>query len=265
MPYATNPDDGVRIYYEVEGDGPPLVLHHGGGSNLDRWREFGYVAQLGQHFRLILFDARGHGRSDQPHDVEAYRFERWVSDVVTLLDDLGIDKAHFYGSSLGALVGFRILKYQPERFRSLVLGGGHPYTLYEHFNRQYEMYKDGIEGLIEQRRQAGNPVSDEERQRIERMDPVVVAMVGKALRDEPSVAHLLPDAPMPMLLYAGTADGITDTMNTLPQLAPMLRQGAVHLISGLDHFQAFQRSEHVIPHVAAFLERVEAECLAQVS
>ena len=61
VPYANN--QGVRIHYEVEGSGPPLILHHGSfGSGLD-WREFGYTDALKQDHQLILIDARGHGAS----------------------------------------------------------------------------------------------------------------------------------------------------------------------------------------------------------
>jgi pimeloyl-ACP methyl ester carboxylesterase len=163
MPYATNPSDGVGIYYEVTGEGPPVVLQHGGGSSLQRWVDYRYVNHLSQHYKLILFDARGHRQRDQPHDAAAYRYERWVRDVVTLLDHLAVDRAHFLGYSLGALAGFRILQYAPGRVRSLVRGGAYPGILYDHFNRQYELYKDGFEGLLEMRRQAANPVGDEER------------------------------------------------------------------------------------------------------
>lgn len=59
MPYADH--QGTRIHYEVEGDGPPLVLQHGFTGNLKRWYSFGYVAALKSNYRLILVDARGHG------------------------------------------------------------------------------------------------------------------------------------------------------------------------------------------------------------
>jgi len=65
MPYANN--QGIRIRYEVEGTGPPLVLQHGSfGSGAD-WRDFGYTSALSNDHQLILVDARGHGASDKPH------------------------------------------------------------------------------------------------------------------------------------------------------------------------------------------------------
>ncbi len=69
MPYADN--EGVRIFYEVVGDGPPLVLQHGMMMSLRRWSMAGYVDALKSKYRLILIDARGHGQSDKPHDPAA--------------------------------------------------------------------------------------------------------------------------------------------------------------------------------------------------
>ena len=125
MPFANN--QGVRIHYEVEGDGPPLVLMHWGFVNLEAWRICGYVEALKSDYRLVMLDARGHGASDKPHDPDAYTAKWWVSDVVAVLDDLSISKAHYLGYSLGGGIGYAIAKYAPERFHSLVIGGMHPW------------------------------------------------------------------------------------------------------------------------------------------
>lgn len=79
MPHAWN--DKVRIHYEVEGSGPPLVLQHGITQTLDAWRRAGYVDALKSRYRLILVDARGHGASDKPHDPTAYRLASRAGDI----------------------------------------------------------------------------------------------------------------------------------------------------------------------------------------
>src|SRR4051794_35255926 len=100
MPYASN--GGVRIHYHLDGNGagPPLVLQHFFGGSVEDWHDAGYVAALGGDYRLILIDARGHGLSDKPRDPDAYAFARMADDVVAVLDDLGHDRAHFYGYSM---------------------------------------------------------------------------------------------------------------------------------------------------------------------
>lgn len=70
MPHANH--RGVRNHYQVEGEGPPLVLQHGFTHSLRRWYLHGYVEALREDHRLILVDARGHGSSDKPHDPSAY-------------------------------------------------------------------------------------------------------------------------------------------------------------------------------------------------
>jgi pimeloyl-ACP methyl ester carboxylesterase len=119
MPYCDN--EGVSIYYEVEGEGPPLVLLHGLSGSLELWRDAGYVEALKDDYQIILIDARGHGKSDKPHDPEAYRLDLMVADVVAVLDDLQLGKAHFLGFSMGGLIGWGIAKHTPERFHSLLI------------------------------------------------------------------------------------------------------------------------------------------------
>jgi pimeloyl-ACP methyl ester carboxylesterase len=91
----------VHVHYEVEGEGPPIVLQHGFTDSLRTWYELGYVDALKQDYRLILVDARGHGSSDKPHEPQAYKPECYAADVVSVLTDLGISRAHFFGYSMG--------------------------------------------------------------------------------------------------------------------------------------------------------------------
>src|SRR5262245_48964762 len=124
MPYVHS--QGIRIHYEAEGDGPPLILQHGFTDSLHSWYECGYVDAL-QHYQLILIDARGHGSSEKPHKPAAYEPPLFVADILAVLDHLAIAQAHFWGYSMGGRIGFAAAKYAPERFSSFVIGGAHPY------------------------------------------------------------------------------------------------------------------------------------------
>ena len=68
MPYVDN--DGVKIHYHVEGNGPDIVMQHGLTNSMQNWYAYGFVEELKKSNRLILIDARGHGKSDKPHDPE---------------------------------------------------------------------------------------------------------------------------------------------------------------------------------------------------
>jgi pimeloyl-ACP methyl ester carboxylesterase len=126
MPFVNN--QGIRIHYEVEGDGPPLLLQYGQYFPLEIWYELNYVRVMQDDCRLILVDARGHGDSDKPHAPEAYQIELMASDIVSVLDELGLEKAHYMGYSSGGALGFVLAKYAPGRCSSLILGGTYPYS-----------------------------------------------------------------------------------------------------------------------------------------
>ena len=149
MPQATS-NNGVKIHYEVVGDGPPVLLHHGFTSSLEGWREYGYADALKDDYRLILMDARGHGQSGKPHDAAAYAMGFRVSDVTSVLDDLGVEQSHFFGYSMGGHTGFGMLQHAPDRVASLVVVGGmHPYARKaEPLNQRAEMLRDGIEAML---------------------------------------------------------------------------------------------------------------------
>src|SRR5688572_29682262 len=96
--------DGTSIHYVVEGDGPVVVMLHGFGSDAEgnwiRTGVAGAVASAGH--RVILPDARGHGRSDKPHDESVYRPPAMARDVSALLDHLGQERVDLVGYSMGS-------------------------------------------------------------------------------------------------------------------------------------------------------------------
>jgi pimeloyl-ACP methyl ester carboxylesterase len=107
--------DGVKIRYIDRGKGEPIVLLHGGTSNLESWVKSGVVPNLEKDFRVIAYDARGAGKSDKPRDPAAYGRQQAL-DVVRLLDALQIRRAHIIGFSLGGSTVAQLLTLHPERF-----------------------------------------------------------------------------------------------------------------------------------------------------
>jgi pimeloyl-ACP methyl ester carboxylesterase len=113
---------GVRIRYLDTGAGAPVVLVHGFTANIERaWIETGMVDNLARDYRVIALDLRGHGRSGKPHESAAY--DELASDVLRLMDHLGVERVHAVGYSLGGIILARLLTTHPERFTSAVLGG----------------------------------------------------------------------------------------------------------------------------------------------
>jgi pimeloyl-ACP methyl ester carboxylesterase len=109
------PVNGVEIYYAEYGAGPPVILLHGGLANSDYWGNL--IPALSPHYRVIVMDSRGHGRSTR--DAQPYGYDLMASDVVGLMDYLKIQKADVVGWSDGAIIGLDIAMNHPDRISRL--------------------------------------------------------------------------------------------------------------------------------------------------
>ena len=122
MPVLMRPD-GVRLYHELHGpaDGPPLILLEGMGGDIPGWRR--NIPVLARELRVIAYDFRGNGNSDEPPG--PVTMETFVDDTLALLDALRVERAHIYGQSFGGMVAQETALTRPERVRTLVLGCTH--------------------------------------------------------------------------------------------------------------------------------------------
>jgi pimeloyl-ACP methyl ester carboxylesterase len=111
--------DGVGLYYEVHGEGPVVLLTHGYSATSEMWR--GQVGPLSQGRRLLIWDMRGHGRSDYPADPAAYSEAATVADMAALLDAVGAETAVIGGLSLGGYMSLAFHRRQPRRVRALLI------------------------------------------------------------------------------------------------------------------------------------------------
>jgi 3-oxoadipate enol-lactonase len=108
---------GAKIYYEVEGDGHPLLLIHGGLGDMRMWE--GQVPAFAQRYRVIRYDTRGFGRTET-EDVEF----RDYSDAAAVLDHVGADSAYVVGQSRGGVIALDLAIESPERVDALVSAAG---------------------------------------------------------------------------------------------------------------------------------------------
>jgi pimeloyl-ACP methyl ester carboxylesterase len=112
---GTAPVNGIKIWYAVFGQGESVILLHGGLANADYWGH--QVRALQPHYRVVVMDSRGHGRSTR--DARPYGYDLMADDVVGLMDFLKIDKAAIVGWSDGAILGLDIALRHPERLTKL--------------------------------------------------------------------------------------------------------------------------------------------------
>jgi pimeloyl-ACP methyl ester carboxylesterase len=247
VPYADN--GGIRIHYKVEGTGPPLVLQHGFTQCLEDWFECGYVAALRPKYQLILVDARGHGDSEKPHDEASYTLDRRVADVTAVLSAVGVDKAHFWGYSMGGWIGFGMARHAPHRVDALVIGGQHPFARDQAGFRQW--LRDGIargaDALVTGFENMAGPTSDSHAARLRSADLEAWSALAQ---DRVSVEDVLELMTMPCCLYAGEADPMFSQVKSASERIPNAR---FFSLPGLSHLQAFAESARVLPPIMEFL------------
>ncbi len=112
----------INMYYEVHGDGFPIVMIMGLAANVDWWTP-DFLVGISKKFKTIVFDNRGAGRTDKP-DVE-YSIKMFADDTVGLMDALNIKKAHVLGISMGGMIAQEIVLNYPERVEKLILCATH--------------------------------------------------------------------------------------------------------------------------------------------
>ena len=257
MPYVRSED--IRIHYHTLGSGPPVVMVHGFSDSIEDWVESGYVDALNEDYQLVMIDCRGHGRSDKPHSPEAYLIPSHVADVLAVMDDIGIDRATYWGYSMGGRIGFGVVREAPERLTAMVLAGIDRFgTRPDRFqnrigflSRGIDLYLEGFEGRF------GRMEPPEKRRRFLGNDSLALIAVSMGLREGYSGNDdLIPRMHMPCLVYDGDADGFYDGARELSQMLPNARFVA---LPGQDHGGTFTRSDLVLPHVRGFLDRESSQ------
>jgi 3-oxoadipate enol-lactonase len=275
MPYART-DDRVRIYYEQHGPteqgahAAPLVLAYGIGGNADLWDV--NVPALAARRRVVLWEPRGHARSDSPEDPARYSFARWVLDLKAVLDRLALRTAHVGGLSLGAGIATRFTLAFPRRVRSLLVTNsssavGLPLSVDNLVMRARSIeitLSKGMDAMAEfamtsnpnvANRLALDPSSkDEFYAYYRRLTPVGYANSLRALLAMDYIADRLPGIRVPTLLIGGDRD---------PSLAPMrvmhekVRGSRLVVLSPASHFANRDQPEAWNRAAVEFLERCD--------
>ena len=259
MPYANN--NGVKIYYEVEGQGPPLILVHGATRSGSFWRESGYSNALKGDYRLVMMDVRGHGRSDKPHDPSAYG-SAMASDVIAVLDDAKINKAHYYGYSLGGGLGFWLATSDHDRFHSFILGGINPYPTSEAQVKENEAAMARAKLQIEdpdaflltlEQNVLRRPLTADERRSALAVDGHAMLALMTASKTRTTYSNSdLSRIRVPCLLYCGDLDPSFERARESTNHIPSAEFVS---LPGLAHGPAMMRSDLVLPHVKEFLAK----------
>ena len=256
MPYVESL--GVQVYYQVEGNGPAVVCEHGFTSSLDSFYEAGYVQGLQETHRLLLMDARGHGKSGKPHDTEAYLADKRVGDVLAVMDAEGISRACYFGYSMGGTTGFAIARSHPERLLGVIIGGMHARSRRpdrEAVEERSRGFRElGMERLLEERERQSGPMPPERRKRFLALDNIALAAASDALGQWDGIEEALPGMATPALIFAGRND--MEFCEAAEDAAAAMPNARFVALADQDHSSAFERSDLVLPHIKEFLGSV---------
>ena len=255
---------GVRIAYELRGEGEPLVLVHGLAYDRAGWGRLPEL--LARHFRVVLLDNRGVGESDAP--AGPYTVAQMAGDVVAVLDDAGIERTNLFGVSLGGYIAQELTLGYPERVAKLILastapGGPQavpmPQSTQEVFARYPTMEREAglrmfVENSLGERGVHELPDLVEEifRYRLGHA-PSVEAWVAQATAGATYESYERIGAiGVPTLVIAGSADVVVDPRNAalLGELIPHAR---VEIVPDRGHLMVWEDSERVAELVTEFL------------
>lgn len=248
MPYLDR--DAGRIWYEDRGQGPAILLTHGYSATSKMWRP--QLDGLADRFRLIVWDIRGHGRSDSPDDPAAYSEERSVDDMTAILDACGVESAAVGGLSLGGYLSLAFYLHRPARVRALLLfdtGPGYRDDKgRERWNALAESYARGFEEFLE----ACAMDPDEHRSAL----GLARAARGILVQRDARVIDSLPNIRVPSLVLWGERDEAFVKPGEymaakIPNVRRVVLGGAGHA-ANLDEPQAFNAAvQHFLDSIPA--------------
>ncbi len=245
---------GVRIRYVEKGHGEAVVLIHGFGLSLDlMWQTNGVIDELSQDFHVVAIDARGHGKSDKPHDPAKHGIQM-VEDITRLLDHLKLNKAHIVGYSMGAGIAGKFAAIHPDRVSTIVFGGGAPRFWTAEEERMAIATAESLEQgkglrplILAVMSKKEPPPSEEEIDKISGFalsinDPLALAAVQRSYHQQKVAPEDLKSLRMPMIAIIGDKDPGKVKVEDFKILNPELE---VFVIDGAAHLGAVRRPEFV--------------------
>lgn len=257
MPFASV--NGARLYYRQQGDGPDIVFLHGAGGNHMVWWQ--QVAEFARDHRVTTYDARGWGLSEGDMAVGRAAF---ATDLLALMESLGIDGAHIVAHSMGGRAAAGLARLAPGRVRSFVFSGTAAGAMSDESRR--------LQAALRERRGNGSLREFALGPGFARQDPGLATLFSQINAMNPprpagllarppagyrgSTAALLAATGAPVLFIGGEYDLITSPA-MLAEACSLVPGADLAVVEGAGHSAYFERPDAWNTVVRAFVQRVE--------
>jgi pimeloyl-ACP methyl ester carboxylesterase len=254
---------GTEIFYEMTGDGPPLVLLHPFPVHHEFWNAL--LPSLGQRYRLLLPDLRCHGRSGWTGS--AATMEQHAGDLATLLDANQIKQAFFCGVSIGGYVLFEFWRRYRDRVRALVLCDtraqadtpeGRTHRLAAVAEIEKKGADDYLDGMVpkllgETTRRSRPDQAAHARQRMAVSKPAGICAALRGMAERPDSVPTLKTISVPTLIVVGEEDTLTPPPDA-ELMAREISGSRLLRIPRAGHYAPFEQPEKVVGELRKFLD-----------
>ncbi len=272
MPYAHI--NGVSIYHELHGDsGEPLVFIHGYTGDITDWRH--QLPVFSSRHRILVFDNRGHGRSEAPEDRSGYTVQRMADDAEALAEFVGFDRYHLLGHSMGGGIAQEIALRSPGKLISLTLHSSAPkFDLAS--NAQLAMWIDyrlrvaetqGMRALAEMEAPLPPPPhmpagrTEETKERLARMSADAFLGAWQGLTEWPGTVGRLAGIATPTLIIYGDLDA-EPLREGAALMARLIANSRLEVIPETGHSPQWERPELYNTALSSFLAQHATSALA---
>jgi 2-succinyl-6-hydroxy-2,4-cyclohexadiene-1-carboxylate synthase len=266
----------VPYYVEICGQGDPLLLLHGFTGSSEMWKPF--ISDWKNHFQMVMVDLIGHGKTACPVDVERYNIERVALDLITLLDQLRIKKAHVLGYSMGGRLALTLAVKHPTYVQTLILESSSPGLKTEEERAMRRMQDEQLASFIEQHgieafvekweniplfaSHKKLPKAVRGKLRNERLKNKVIGLAnslrGMGTGAQPSWWNHLTNLTMPTLLICGEED--EKFCRIAEEMVQLLPNGVIAYAKDAGHTIHLEQREFFVKIVNDFIFKGGAAC-----
>lgn len=247
-------NDGTRIAFDVSGEGPAIILLHGGWRDRKEWHQAGYVDRLKDQFKLITMDIRGNGESDKPDAPSSYSTEALCQDILAVADACAVERFTLWGYSYGGNVG-RYLATRSDRVERFILVGipfgpaaanGFREFIEEFWAHWHPILQARADGTLNL-----ESLAEDDKTYLAESDVAVEIAWLSAMLDWQAVEP--DDLLCPTLWLSGSEN--KDTVADMGKRGDSLSTSFVqtHIIEGLNHRQEFTEVNRVLPVISSFI------------